>query len=564
MVDVNSISFLPKQGAIVPFKALVLAPLCGENAPEELNEPIEINHNNFDHVIKSFSPVIDVDIDNPQLCQLMGLERQTITLSYALDSYSDFEPAAIIQKEPSLLEISRVIDTIHKVLQQDGNSFSSEVFTLKHIQLAELSVEKVKRHQLELIICELELVLSQVLNQILHQANWQQLESAWRGLYLLCQTAAQSEVLIVECASASKNVLWDDLFSSSDLPSSSLYQHVYINSIGQYGAVPYGVLLVDDYFAGSGSDLTLLKAITDVCSKAHLPVVTGVSANMFDVPDFNTLQDSSYISEIHGSNRYVKWRSFISTEQASFLALTMPRLLFRDIYNKDPKGLSWFQENTGNSHEDCLWGNASFGFVDNLFKSFEDSGFCSFISGTEGGVLDLSALQTKNTNLPVEIAFSEEKEAELISLGFNPVCTKAYQNQLLFQSANSVRWGNVKVNHRHQSVDSIASAQLQYLFIVMRIIHCLKIIFRESVGATTSSSALSTILNRWLRQFVSDVEAPSKVLRAQRPLKDASVVVVETSDAGWFDIQVELSPHMKYLGNTIAINTVVPMIEEVS
>ncbi|MFB1035174.1 MAG: type VI secretion system contractile sheath large subunit, partial [Sinobacterium sp.] len=179
-------------------------------------------------------------------------------------------------------------------------------------------------------------------------------------------------------------------------------------------------------------------------------------------------------------------------------------------------------------------------------------------------VLDLSALQTKNTNLPVEIAFSEEKEAELISLGFNPVCTKAYQNQLLFQSANSVRWGNVKVNHRHQSVDSIASAQLQYLFIVMRIIHCLKIIFRESVGATTSSSALSTILNRWLRQFVSDVEAPSKVLRAQRPLKDASVVVVETSDAGWFDIQVELSPHMKYLGNTIAINTVVPMIEDVS
>jgi type VI secretion system protein ImpC len=238
--------------------------------------------------------------------------------------------------------------------------------------------------------------------------------------------------------------------------------------------------------------------------------------------------------------------------------------LFRNAYDKGETTLSWFQEFTGTSHQYCLWGNASYGFVDNLLKSFAGNGFCSLISGNEGGEIELGALLSKQASLPVEIAFSEDKEAELISLGFNPVCTRAFQNKLLFESANSVRWGNMKLNHKVQNLDTIASAQLQYLLIVVRIIHCLKIIFRESLGATTSAPELSNILNRWVRQFVSDVEAPSRLVRSQRPLKDARVAVLETIDVGWFDINISLTPHMKYLGNSVDINASVPMNEEVS
>ncbi|MFT7315070.1 MAG: type VI secretion system protein ImpC, partial [Paraglaciecola sp.] len=83
-------------------------------------------------------------------------------------------------------------------------------------------------------------------------------------------------------------------------------------------------------------------------------------------------------------------------------------------------------------------------------------------------------------------------------------------------------------------------------------------------GATTSASELSNILNRWVRQFVSDVEAPSRLVRSQRPLKDARVAVLETLDVGWFDIDISLTPHMKYLGHSVDINMSVPMNEEVS
>jgi len=564
MVDSVNISFLSKQAGSVPFKALVLAPLSGKNIPEQLSSPLEINCHNFDQVVKSFAPVIDVYIDNIALCQLLNLEEQTLTFNYSIDAYIDFEPWVIVKKDPSLLEISVTIELIHLQLQKNGDKFSTDVFELNHLVIPTLDNQYINRQELEILVCELEIVLSDILNQVLHQQSWQQLESAWRGIYWLCSTAQSCDDLIVECATVTKELLWDDLFSNADLIDSNLYQQVYVDSIGQFGAVPYGVLLVDDYFSGTGSDLSLLKALTNVCSRAHLPVITAASAAMFNVDDFNTLQDSAYISEIHNTNSYIKWRSFIATQDASYLTLTMPRLLFRCVYDKGETPLSWFQEHTGNSHQYCLWGNASYGFVDNLFKSFEGNGFCSAISGNNGGNIDLSVLVSSQAKLPVEIAFSEDKEAELISLGFNPICTRAYQNQLLFESANSVRWGNMKVNHQIQNIDSIASAQLQYLLVVVRVIHCLKIIFRENLGATSHTSELSNILNRWVRQFVSDVEAPSLAVRSQRPLKDARVTVLEALDAGWFDIEISLTPHMKYLGNTVAITTSVSMNEEVS
>ena len=564
MADVANVSFLSTQEGTVPFKALVLAPLGGLTIPEKLVDPVEINLHNFDKVLKTFAPVIEVDVDNNALCELLNVSNQTLTLRYAIEAYADFEPSAIVQKDPALFEISNTISALHSLLEKNDDQFITSDIVLKSISIPSWDHQSVSRQQLEILICDLESVLGEVLNQILHQHNWQQLEAAWRGLYWLCDTAKISDGLTIECGTATKALLWDDLLSSADLVDSNLYQHVYVDSIGQFGAVPYGVLLIDDYFTGTGSDLTLLKALTNVCSRAHLPIITAASSSMFNADDFNSLQNSSFISDIHSGTSFIKWRSFIASEDASYLTLTLPRLLFRKVYDKGGTSLTWFQEYVGGRHQECLWGNASYGFVDNLFKSFEDSSFCSAISGSNGGKIDISALISSQTGLPVEVAFSGEKEAELIGLGFNPVCTRAYQNQLLFESANSVRWGNMKLNHKAQTVDSIASAQLQYLLVVVRIIHCLKIIFRESLGATTHVSELSNILNRWVRQFVSDVEAPSLTVRSQRPLKDAQVTVLEALDVGWFDIDISLTPHMKYLGNSVAISASVPMKEEVA
>lgn len=559
--EVNELSFLPQQNGTLPFKTLVMAPLLGSRELLEFEEPTKVTLENFDQVLRHFSPTVEVCIDNKRLCELMAVEQQTLVFNYLITSFSDFQPQAIINREPSLSALSQIIEQIHSKLQLDGMSFVGGNFDCGSIELPELNQDKIRRSELELLVCELELILSDVLNEILHQEDFQQLEAAWSGLHWLCKTAAESDSSTIDCVACNRDILWDDLFSSSDITDSQLYQMLFVNSIGQYGAVPYGVLMVDDYFSGYGQDLSLLKQITAVSSQAHVPVVTGTSPGMFDVESYPDLQNTSYVTETLSGPRFIKWRSFLGTEQASYLSLTLPRLLFRPAYTKHNQTLSWFSESIGDQHEACLWGNACYGFVTNLIRSFDEHGFCTFISGNEGGVLDVSEIAKDGEYFPIEIAFSEQKEAELISLGFNPICTRQYTNQLLFQSANSVRWGSLKLQHMAQTSDSIASAQMQYLFIVIRVIHCLKIIFRENIGSSINSGDLSTKLNRWLRQYVSDVESPSKQVRSQRPLRDGKVVVTDSGQHGWYEISIELVPHLKYLGNSVTINTSVPVIE---
>lgn len=560
--SLNELSFLPQQQGVLTFKSLVMAPLLGSRELIEFAKPLAINVENFDRVIASIAPAVTVYIESPILCQLKGVEQQTLEFHYDIHCYADFLPESIIHRESFLSDLAGIIEQIQGHLQLDGMSFVGRDFDCGQVHLPELALERISRRELEILVCELELVLTDVLNQILHQQDFQRLESAWTGLHWLCQTTANSAASSIDCIPCSRELLREDLFSSSDLTDSQIYQMLVVDSIGQYGAVPYGVVMLDDYFSGYGDDLNVLKTMTDLCSQAYVPLVTGTTASMFDSEDYPDIQNIASITDIHSGPKFIKWQSFIASEQASYLALTLPRLLFRTSYNKQNQALRWFEESIGEDHESCLWGNASYGFITNLIRSFNEHGFCTFISGNEGGVLDVSAITQQNSAFPIEIAFSEQKEAELISLGFNPICTRPYSHELLFQSANSVRWGSIKLLKLAQTSDSIASAQMQYLFIVMRIIHCLKIIFRENIGASANSAELGTKLNRWLRQFVSDVESPSKQIRAERPLRDGKVSVTETQTTGWYDIELELVPHLKYLGNAVTINTSMPMADD--
>lgn len=561
-IEVSELSFLPKQQGVLPFKTLVLAPLAGNQELLELPQPMSINLSNFDQVIKQVSPIVDIEIDNNKLCHYKGVETQTLIFSYSVSSYNDFLPESIIHREPSLSDMAAVIEQIQGKLQLDGMRFKGGDFQCGVIQIAELRQEYISRKELEVLVCDLESVLTDVLNQIIHQSDFQKLEAAWTGLRWLCQTTADSKVSLIDCVPCNRELLRDDLFSCSDVTDTQLYQSLFADSIGQYGAIPYGAMMLDDYFSGYGDDLNVLKQLSQLSSEAYVPLVTGTTASMFDTEQYPDIQNIASISDVHSGPKYIKWRSFLASEQASYLSLTLPRLLFRTSYNKQNQALRWFEEETGEDHEACLWGNASYAFITNLIRSFEQHGFCTFISGNEGGVLDVSAITQPGEYFPIEIAFSEQKEAELISLGFNPICTRQFTKQLVFQSANSVRWGAIKLLHLQQSADSIASAQLQYLFIVIRIIHCLKIIFRETVGNSTNSSELSTHLNRWLRQYVSDVESPTKQVRAERPLRDGKVDIQEGEVTGWYDVSIELVPHLKYLGTAVTITTSMPILNE--
>jgi type VI secretion system protein ImpC len=558
----DSLSFLPNSEGSLPFKVLICAPLMSDIEDLERHQPVEIQASSINQTMANMAPSVSVFIDNAWLCELMQVDRQSLQIDYQFNQLDDFLPECIIEKDPYLKEIADIVHQLHQRLQQGKFHFSADDFQCDRIQLDVLKQEHIKRKDLEILVCDLEKLLSSVIDKVIHNPSWQTIESAWRSVCWLCDIAANYSNCIIEVLPVCKQALWDDLSAVSDVDESIFYQYLYMDNLGQFGGIPYGSVILDEYFTGTGSDITLLKLVANVCAQAHVPLITGTAAGMFEVSDYRDLMNVSILHELHASHRFIKWRSLVQTTDASYLSMVVGRMRVRAQYNKQTQGLYWYQEGHSDSIDEVCWSNGVYAFASNLLRSFGQHGFCNMIAGNSDGVVDTMMLNQSEHELPVEILLSESKQTELINLGFNPLCYRQASSTLLFQTANSVRWAAIYYERRRQTHDSMASAQLQYLYIILRIIHCIKILFRESLGSITHEQELENKLNRWIRQYVSDVESPVKEVLAKRPLRDGKVEVTTSEDVGWFDIQLDLVPHMKYMGEFIALNATVPMTKE--
>lgn len=553
-----SVEFLQGQQTTLPFRVLVLAPLQANSQITGLKQPVVVNSVTFDTVLATLSPTIEVLTVKPLLLSMMDSDSDAIAMTFTLSRYEDFEPHKLIESQRCLYCIHQVMQQIHLVLQQDLIEYNGRDIDRMGLVIPLLNDVSVSRQALELLVCDLEHLLSDLLDSVLHDSQFQTIEAAWRGLYWLCQVNALNTTSEIMLMPMSKDILWDDLKHASSIDESDTYNMIYTECMGQFGGVPFGCVVLDDYFSGQLKDINILSPLLEICALSHVPLVTGVAAEMFSVANYAHIQDHYSITELFTTARYLKWRNFMATSQANFLSLTLPRLRFRERYTRKSGQLIWYNEDIGNDSEHCLWGNACFAMAANIIKRFTESGFCTFLAGDEGGRVMLEHVGVNSDKLPVEISIPEDKEAQLINLGFNPVITRPYQRLMLFPAANTLAWGNSSVS-KTCSLADVASAQLHYLFIITRIIHCLKIVFRESLGATASHDDVSSKLNHWLKQYVSDVESPQSSILAERPLRSGRVTVHPSQQHEWFDIEVELSPHLKFMGNSVAINTDVVM-----
>jgi len=81
---------------------------------------------------------------------------------------------------------------------------------------------------------------------------------------------------------------------------------------------------------------------------------------------------------------------------------------------------------------------------------------------------------------------------------------------------------------------------------VSRIAHYLKAMMRDKVGSFTSAGNVEAFLNDWLSQYVLLDDGASQEAKAQYPLREASIKVVENPDEpGHYKSVVFLRPHFQ-------------------
>ena len=88
-------------------------------------------------------------------------------------------------------------------------------------------------------IQEVDLLLSQQLDEILHHENFQKVEATWRGMNYLVMNSETSTKLKLRVFNVSKKELRDDLEKAVEFDQSVLFKKIYEEEYGTFGGNPY-------------------------------------------------------------------------------------------------------------------------------------------------------------------------------------------------------------------------------------------------------------------------------------------------------------------------------------
>ncbi|HEY2902408.1 MAG TPA: type VI secretion system contractile sheath large subunit, partial [Polyangia bacterium] len=107
------------------------------------------------------------------------------------------------------------------------------------------------------MIAEIDKKMSQQINAIVHHPDFQQLESAWRGLHHLVNNTETDEMLKIRVMNISKKELHKTLrkFKGAAWDQSPIFKRLYEEEFGQLGGEPYGCVVGDYYFDHNGPDV---------------------------------------------------------------------------------------------------------------------------------------------------------------------------------------------------------------------------------------------------------------------------------------------------------------------
>lgn len=423
---------------------------------------------------------------------------------------------------------------------------------------------------IEAMIAELDRKMSEQVNAILHHAEFQQLESAWRGLSYLVNNTETDEQLKIRVMPLSKNELGKTLkrFKGSAWDQSPLFKRIYEEEFGQFGGEPFGCLVGDYYFDHSPPDVELLGEMAKVSAASHSPFIAAVNPSLMQMGSWQELSNPRDLTKIFSTPEYAAWKSLRESDDARYIGLAMPRFLARLPYGakSNPVEEFNFEEDTaGGNHNAYTWANSAYAMAANINRSFKTYGWCTRIRGVEsGGAVEGLPAHTFPTDeggvamkCPTEIAISDRREAELASNGFMPLVHRKNSDFAAFIGAQSLQ-KPAEYEDPDASANAALAARLPYLFACTRFAHYLKCIVRDKVGSFKERGEMERWLNKWIMNYVDgDPANSSETTKSQKPLAAAEVLVEEIpGNPGYFTSKFFLRPHYQLEGLTVSLRLV--------
>jgi type VI secretion system protein ImpC len=477
------------------------------------------------------------------------------------------EPPAVQEPFPGLLdeivEASRLAATEAERTHTRGliHELAGEILR------GAVSLDRDLAASIDARVAELDQLLSDQVNAILHHPSFQRLEGSWRGLKQLATQAETGPMLRLKVLNASKADLLKDFKAAPDYDQSALFKSVYEEEYGTFGGAPYAALVGDYEFSRGPEDFHLLEQLAHVAAAAHAPFISAAGPGLFGLESFQEIGRPRNLSRLFDTVEYAKWKAFRDSEDARYVGLVLPHTLGRLPYGPDtaPVEAFDFQEDVdGSDHGKYLWTSAAYAYAIRLAAAFAQYGWLAAVRGAEGGGLveDLPAHSFRTDDgeialkCPTEVAITDRNEKLLSDLGFMALVHCKNTDYAAFFSGQSVQ-GPRTYNTDAGNANARLSTQLPYIFAASRIAHYLKAIMRDKIGSFASRQGVQDYLNTWLARYVLLDDSASQDAKSKFPLREARVEVVEIPGRpGAYRAAAFLRPHFQLDELTVSLRLV--------
>lgn len=438
---------------------------------------------------------------------------------------------------------------------------------VQEVMQGQLVVTKDMESAINARIAEIDRLVSDQLNEVMHAEAFQKLEGSWRGLNHLVMNSETGTMLKIRVFNCSKKDLLKDLERAAEFDQSAFFKKVYEEEFGTFGGQPFGAMIGDYEFSNHPQDMALLEKISGVAAAANAPFIAAASPQLFGWDSYQDLTEVRDLAKIFDRTEFAKWRSFRESEDSRYVGLTLPRTLARLPYGKEtvPTETFNFQEDvTGRDHSKYLWSNAAYSFGTRLTESFAMYQWCAAIRGVEGGGLvqglPTHTFQTDEGDValkcPTEISITDRREKEFSDLGFIPLVHCKNTDYAAFFGAQSAQKAK-KYDQDAANANARLSTQLQYIMAVSRFAHYIKAMMRDKIGSFISRSECEHFLNQWILQYVVTNDDVGQEIKASRPLKEARIEVMEVpGKPGAYRAVAFLRPHFQLDELTVSLRLV--------
>jgi type VI secretion system protein ImpC len=483
------------------------------------------------------------------------IERQSGTAE--LQEIDDF--AAVLKQsfkprsERAATEVENAVQTLVSQALADSSVIKSDVLDT-----------------IEEMIARLDQQLTAQVNAIIHAEEFQQLESAWRGLNYLVMNSETDATLKIRVFNVSKNELSRTLklYPGARWDQSPLFKKIYEQEFGQLGGEPYGCLVGDYYFSQRPVDIQLLRDLSKVASAAHAPLFTGADPALMNMDSWTELANPRDLGKVFDTPDYAAWKGLRDSIDSRYVGLCMPRVLARVPYGAKSEPVEEFafeEETDGHKGEKYGWMNAAYAMAANVNRAYKEHGWTVRIRGVQSGgeVINLPThtFPTDDGGIdlkcPTEIAISDRREAELSKAGLMSIVHRKNTDKAAFIGAQSVYRPKLYDKPEATAADNL-SARIPYMFAVSRFAHYLKCMVRDKIGSTKEKEELRKWLQTWITRYVDgDPVNSSEQTKARKPLREAKVTVEEDEEnPGYYSARFFLRPHFQLEGMDIGLSLV--------